>query len=197
MSVLGVLALGSAAAMALAAGDPIEACRAAHAGDSAAHIACLEDALRARADAAVPIDATPASEPPVAVAVPAPPPAPVPAPVPAAAAAGTAATAATADAPVPAPSGLGAEQAKARQRDPDKPADQAAVTVVGVKYTLSGLGVFSMADGQIWMETVASPDRVRLKPDRQYAGRIERGTIGGYRMYLDDVRWMFKVERLK
>jgi hypothetical protein len=72
-----------------------------------------------------------------------------------------------------------------------------AVRVVSVGYNSSGFGVFTLADGQVWRETVAAPERHRLRAGREYAGHIERGSIGGYRMYLDGVKWMFKVERLK
>jgi hypothetical protein len=172
MRILTTVLLTCAAAVASAGTDPIAACRTAHAGDSAAHIACLENALRAAG-------AAPAG--PVAAA-----------PVPAVAAAG-AATAVAA----PQPTGLGAEQAKARQRSPDAPMEQAAVRIVAVRYTASGLGLFSMADGQIWLETVATPERHHLEPGREYSARIERGKVGGYRMYVEGVKWLHKVERLK
>jgi len=97
----------------------------------------------------------------------------------------------------PQPTGLGAEQAKARQRAPDEPLEQVTVRVVSVGYNSTGLGVFTLADGQVWRETVAAPERHRLRAGREYAARIERGSIGGYRMYVDGVKWMFKVERLK
>jgi hypothetical protein len=155
-----LLTCGVAAAPAHA--DSIADCRAAHAGDAAAHIACLEDALRATTEA------------------------------PAAAAKATSVAA-----PTPPPAGLGAEQAKARQRSADAPLEQAAVRIVAVRYTASGLGLFSMADGQVWLETVATPERHHLEPGREYAARIERGKLGGYRMYVDGVKWMHKVERLK
>jgi hypothetical protein len=179
--------------------DPITACRAAHAGDSAAHIACLEDALRAAGEAQAqtqtqaPVTAAkaaPVAEVPAAV--------PVAPTVSAAPAATTAAPPpATAAAAPPPPAGLGAEQAKARQRSLDTPPEQAAVRIVAVRYTASGLGLFHMADGQIWLETVATPERHHLEPGREYSARIERGKVGGYRMYVDGVKWMHKVERLK
>lgn len=75
--------------------------------------------------------------------------------------------------------------------------EQVAVRLVSVGYNSAGLGVFTLADGQVWRETVATPERHRLRAGREYAGRIERGSLGGYRMYLDGVKWMFKVERLK
>jgi hypothetical protein len=174
------------AATAAAAPDPVVACRDAHAGDPAAHIACLEQALRA-AGASRTSGTTPGR----AASVKAP--AAVAAAVPAAAPAAVPAAAATA----PQPTGLGAEQAKARQRAPDQLTEQVAVRVVSVGYNSSGFGVFTLADGQVWRETVAAPERHRLRAGREYDGRIERGSIGGYRMYLDGVKWMFKVERLK
>lgn len=179
MRSLATVLLSCVAASAAAAPDPIHACRDAHAGDSAAHIACLEDALRA-AGVSQAGGTTPARAAPVA-----------------APAAATATVAAAAAATVPQPTGLGAEQAKARQRAPDEPLEQVAVRVVSVGYNSSGLGLFTLADGQVWRETVAAPERHRLRSGREYAGRIERGSIGGYRMYLDGVKWMFKVERLK
>jgi hypothetical protein len=167
-------------AAASAHADPIADCRATHAGDSAAHIACLEDALRATGAA-----------PPATKAVPV---APVPAAVPAAPVANAAAAPTAASPPL---TGLGAEQAKARQRSPDAPMEQAAVRIVAVRYTASGLGLFSMADGQVWLETVATPERHHLEPGREYSARIERGKVGGYRMYVEGVKWLHKVERLK
>lgn len=142
----------------LASADPVSDCRERHGADPAAHIRCLEDALRAQD----------------------PGPRPAAAPKP------------------PVPASLGAEQAEARQRDAG--ADGAAampVEVVEVRYLASGLGVFRMADGQVWQETVATPARVRLKPGTPYRGRIERGVVGGYRLTVDGVRWLYKVERLR
>lgn len=186
MRFFATVLLTCVATAAAAASDPIDACRDAHAGDSAAHIACLEQALRA-AGVSQARGATPG------VTAPAAAPAAVATAVPAAAPAAAPAVAAA----VPQPTGLGAEQAKARQRVPDQPMEQVAVRVVSVGYNSSGLGVFTLADGQVWRETVAAPDRHRLRAGREYAGRIERGSIGGYRMYVDGVKWMFKVERLK
>jgi hypothetical protein len=182
MRFFATVLLTCVAATAAAAPDPIDACREAHAGDSAAHIACLEQALRATG-------VSQASGTPQGRAAPV----KVPDAVPAAAPAAVTAAAATA----PQPTGLGAEQAKARQRAPDQPAEQVAVRVVSVGYNSSGFGVFTLADGQVWRETVVAPERHRLRAGREYAGRIERGTLGGYRLYVDGVKWMFKIERLK
>lgn len=174
MRIVTAALLIGAASVASAGTDPIAVCRTAHAGDSAAHIACLEDALRASGAAPSAVARTaPAAEVPAAV------------------------SAAPAAAATPTPSGLGAEQAKARQRSPDAPTEQAATRIVAVRYTASGLGLFTMADGQVWLETVATPERHHLEPGREYAARIERGKVGGYRMYVEGVKWMHKVERLK
>jgi hypothetical protein len=180
MKILAVAMLLGTAFVASAATDPIAACRAAHAGDSAAHIACLEGALRA--SGAAPAAAAKADRAsPVAVA-----------PVAAVPVSGT-----TAAAPAPGPTGLGAEQAAARQRAPDAAPEQVAVRIVSVTYNAGGLGIFRLADGQVWRETVAAPPRHQLDAGREYAARIERGKVGGYRLYIDGVKWMFKVERLQ
>jgi hypothetical protein len=58
-------------------------------------------------------------------------------------------------------------------------------------------GIFRLDDGQVWREIESSPTHQRLAPDRAYPARIERGTLGGFHMYVDGVRRMKKVERLE
>lgn len=186
MRFLVTIALTAVAAAAAAGTDPIADCRAQHGGDSRAHIACLEDALRARVPAPL---ATPS--PAVAKATPA-----VEA-TPADSAGAVAAAAAAAPVAGNEPTGLGAEQAKARQRPLDAPPEQVSVRVVASSYNYEGLGTFRMADGQVWRETTPAPQRHKLKPGQEYPGRIETSKIGGYRMYLEGRTWMYKVERLK
>ncbi len=91
------------------------------------------------------------------------------------------------------------EQAQARQRatEPAATAEKAPVRIVEVRYNVAGLGVFRMADGQVWQETVATPARLHLHPGKEYDAVIERGALGGYRMHVDGVRWLHKIERLK
>lgn len=185
MKVLATVVLLAAAIGAHASPDPVDDCRAAHAGNATAHIACLEDALRSRLPA--PTVSAPAQQ----AAAPAPAAAPVAPPV-----AAAAATAAAAPA-VAEPTGLGAEQAKARQRPLDAPPEQALVTIVAVRYNAEGLGTFMMADGQVWRETTPAPERRHLKAGREYPARIETSKIGGYRLYVDGIRWMYKVRRLQ
>lgn len=183
MKLLATSAMLLAAAASGAADDPVARCRAAHGGEPSAHIACLENALRAGAagpaasTAAVPAPATaPAAERGVATSA-----------APATAAAGAAAG----------PTGLGAEQAKARQKPLDAPPESVAVRIVSTAYNAAGLGIFRMDDGQVWRETTPTPARHHLDPQREYAARIEKSRIGGYRLYVDGVRWMHKVERLQ
>jgi len=171
MSLIATVLMTAAAAA--GANDPIADCRAAHAGNAAEHIACLEDALRARAAAAGPAPA---------------------ASVPAAA---TAAPAAAAEQASPQPTGLGAEQAIARQAPPDAQPEQVEVRIVSVRYTKTGLGVFMMSDGQVWQETEAAPEYRRLQPGREYDARIKRGMVSGYRLYVAGESWMHKVRRLQ
>lgn len=182
MRFLATVLIVATAAATTAGADPIADCRAAHAGDSAAHIACLENALRTRQPAATAAPTRTAS----GVAPPA------------AAGPVAAAPAAAAAASAPAePTGLGAEQAKARLKPLDAPPEQMPVRIVSARYTAEGLGIFTMADGQVWRETTPSVKRYQLKPGREYPGRIETSKIGGYRLYIEDIRWMYKVERLK
>jgi hypothetical protein len=75
--------------------------------------------------------------------------------------------------------------------------DELAVQIVETRYTAAGLGIFKTADGQVWRETMASPERRRLKAGQHYTARITRGRLGGYRMHVDGVRWMKTVERLE
>lgn len=93
--------------------------------------------------------------------------------------------------------GLGAEQVNARRRDASEPAPSTAVRIVSASYGVHGLGTFRMEDGQVWRETERTPERNRIAPERQHSGRIVRGAVGGYRLYLDGVKWMYKVERVK
>ena len=136
--------------------DPVASCRAQHAADPQAHIACLERALGgSKAAAAAPAAAAPA--PPVE---------------------------------------LGAEQVRARKAVDEEP-EKVAVRIVSTTYGPDGRGTFRMADGQVWRETEKTPERQRLKVDHEYAAHIERGSFGGYRMYVDGVRRMIKLQRLQ
>jgi hypothetical protein len=195
------------ATLAQAAADPIVACRTDYADDPAAHIACLENALRANGNAAArtePIGAYagPATSTTTSLA------APATATMTATASTTTTSSGAAASASptsgtftataIPAtPTGLGAEQAKAQQRGPSGEPASVPVHIVGVRYDAEGVGYFTLADGQVWTETVRSPERVHLDPDQEYDARIEVSKIGGYRLYVDGVRWMHKVKRLK
>ena len=84
---------------------------------------------------------------------------------------------------------LGAPRPVERVREVD-------VEIVAASYS-NGLGVFRLADGQVWQETERTPEQLRLAPDTHYRARIERGSVGGYRMYVDGVRRMIKVKRVK
>jgi hypothetical protein len=175
-SFVAACALLACSLSAATAADTIADCRDRHAADPAAHIACLEGALRARdgvAPAARDSKAGAASVPAATAASP-----PID-------------SAATLD-------GLGAEQARARQRSRhDVEPEAVQVRIVAVRYDVAGLGHFTLADGQQWKETVTTPERLRMKPGREYEARIERAKIGGYRLYVDGIRWMHKVERTR
>lgn len=143
-SILLILALGSSDA---AEPEAIGRCRARHAAEAAAHIACLENALRSRA--------------------------------------------AQQDAQI------GLEQVRQRERDRGDGPPPAVVRIVSISYDARDLGTFQTEEGQVWRETEAHARRPRLTPGTPYTARIERGRVGGYRMYVDGVRWMYKVERLE
>jgi hypothetical protein len=138
--------------------NAVTVCRAAHATDPAAHIACLEDALRPR-------DVPPLTTPPRAE------------PQPGAA------------------KGLGSEQLSERRTAASS--ESISVQIAAVAYGAAGHGVFHLTDGQVWRETEAGPRNRRLATDKTYSATIERGKVRGYRMYVDGVRRMIKVERLK
>lgn len=70
------------------------------------------------------------------------------------------------------------------------------VEIVAARYP-NGRGIFELADGQVWHETEKTPERQRLDPGARYRARIERGTLGGYRMYVEGARRMLKVKRVK
>jgi len=136
--------------IATAQSEPISMCRETHKSDKAAHIQCLEDALRRQQTSASVSAST-----------------------------------------------LGDEQVRANERRATDEREVSRVTIVSSDYNAQGLGVFRMEDGQLWRETESTPERKRLKPNTQYTARIERGTLGGYRLYVDGIRRMHKVERVK
>lgn len=141
----------------------IDACRASHADDPAAHITCLETALSTRDCESHPVPK--ADNAPKATVAPR----------------------------VESGPELGAEQVKRKteSRDP------VTVRVVSATYNSQGLGQFRLEGGQLWRETMTSPAHLRLAPDTEYSARIERSRFGGYRMYVDGIRWMKRVERLE
>lgn len=92
---------------------------------------------------------------------------------------------------------LGAEQVRTARREAEDNPKQVEVQIASVSYSDDGRGLFQMTDGQLWSETERSPKGLRLNPGQQYSARIQRGTLGGYRMHVDGMRRMIKVERLK
>ena len=94
-----------------------------------------------------------------------------------------------------APAGLGSENL--RDQRPAEYDEPVSVQITKVTYGLDGRGVFQMSDGQVWRETETTPAGQQLSPNKPYAGRIERGQFRGYRMYVDGIRRMIKVERIK
>jgi len=93
-----------------------------------------------------------------------------------------------------APASLGSEQVRSNR--PQETVDQVTVQIQNVTYGFDGRGLFRMADGQVWKATETAPPEQRLDPGKSYAARIERGKIGGYRMYVDGTTRMIKVARV-
>lgn len=94
-----------------------------------------------------------------------------------------------------APAGLGSENL--RDQRPAEHYEPVSVQIAAATYGVDGRGIFQMSDGQVWRETETSPASQRLAPDKPYAGRIERGQFRGYRLHVDGIRRMIKVERIK
>lgn len=92
-----------------------------------------------------------------------------------------------------APPALGAEQL--RTKPAQETVEQVTVQIENVSYGFDGRGLFRMADGQVWKGTDTTPREQRLEPGKSYAARIERGKLGGYRMYIDGTPRMIKVMR--
>jgi hypothetical protein len=97
--------------------------------------------------------------------------------------------------------GARSEQVSAPRKELGEPpraerVSEVEVEIVAARYS-NGLGIFELADGQVWHETEKTPEPQRLEPGTRYRARIERGTMGGYRMYVEGVRRMLKVRRVK
>lgn len=181
---------------AVALADPVTECRERYAESPQEHIACLEAALTIR-------DHSPAAEINASEASPEPQTMPEPRTSPELQdspdrQASTESRALPEPETTPAPvSGLGAEQVRDLQTTDDSEPEEVEVSILSSTYNALGIGTFRMADGQVWRETMASPERKRLKPDREYKARIKRSIVGGYRMHVEGVRWMMTVERIQ
>ena len=68
------------------------------------------------------------------------------------------------------------------------------VEVVAAVYDATGRGRFTTATGTVWREVVPAPADQRLRPGRRYRGTITLGIFSGYRMQLEGVPRILKVE---
>lgn len=164
-------ALTLAAPAAAQTDDPVAACRAAHASDQQARIACLETAI-ARMQGRVAEAQQQATQAQQQAAV-----------------AEERVAAAESGRPTWSIPGF---RARERAAEPE------AVTVqlVRIRYGRDGHGFFTTSEGQVWRETVAAPTRRRLDPERTYEAVIDRGFMGGFRMNIEGITWEYKVEPL-
>lgn len=71
------------------------------------------------------------------------------------------------------------------------------MVIENVTYGSDGAGTFRMANGQVWKASERASPEQRLEPGKGYTARIERGKLGGYRMYVDGMRRMIKVRRME
>lgn len=93
---------------------------------------------------------------------------------------------------------MGSEQIQQQKRaSGEQSKESVSVRIVAVRYNSGGLGVFKLDNGQIWRETEEVREHMRLDPGQEYQAMIERGTLGGYRMFVEGERRMLKIERLK
>ena len=93
------------------------------------------------------------------------------------------------------PPGLGDEQVRTKR--PQETVEKASVQIENATYGFDGMGLFRMADGQVWKATESTPHEQRLQPGKSYSARIERGKVGGYRMYVDGTPRMIRVTRMQ
>ncbi|MBL8271504.1 hypothetical protein, partial [Steroidobacter sp.] len=82
-----------------------------------------------------------------------------------------------------------------KKKTPQESVERATVQIANVTYGFDGRGLFRMTDGQVWKATESAPPEQRLDPGKSYAARIERGKIGGYRMYVEGTPRMIRVTR--
>lgn len=93
---------------------------------------------------------------------------------------------------------LGEDQLEQERRNRGREVDQpVAVEIVGVEYGAEQLATVTLANGQQWRETSTTPRGKRLVAGKAYRGRIERGAVGGYRLYVDGIKHMYTVRRLR
>ncbi len=212
-------ALVAPAALAQAPQDAVERCRAA--APDAERIACLEAALLGGAGAQDAAD-DPAETP----AAPIPRAAPQPAPVPAPEAEGDAARSGVfsrlpfigrgrddapagrepeAGAATPPATGLGAEQVEARRaREAERengvgraPEPTLAAQIVDFAYTAGGQLVVVLDNGQAWGQIAGDTSEIDLAENERYTVEIERGAVSGYRLRINELRRIIRVERLR
>jgi hypothetical protein len=101
---------------------------------------------------------------------------------------------AIAAAPVATPSATSAAgPVSASEAEPSAPT-AFQVDIVSAVYDATGRGRFTTATGTTWRETVPAPADQRLRSGRRYPGTITLGIFGGYRMQLEGVPRILKVE---
>ncbi len=100
----------------------------------------------------------------------------------------------SAAAPIAASAAPAAATGVAGASDADRAPQPLAVEVVAAVYDATGRGRFTTATGTVWREVVPAPADQRLRPGRRYRGTITLGIFSGYRMQLEGVPRILKVE---
>lgn len=110
--------------------------------------------------------------------------------------------------PAPAPSpaaGLGAEQVEARRaREAERengtaraPELRLAARIVDFAHTAGGGLVVVLDNGQAWGQIPGDTSEIDLDEDETYTVEIERGAVSGYRLRINEIRRVIRVERLR
>jgi hypothetical protein len=88
----------------------------------------------------------------------------------------------------------GQPAARESTREPAEESKALPVDIIAAAYDSTGRGRFTTSTGTIWREIVPTPARQRLREGRRYTGSIALGIFGGYRLELDGVPRILKVE---
>jgi hypothetical protein len=105
--------------------------------------------------------------------------------------------------PVPASAAASDSQFGAERLPEPKQADGSVLRptmragITEYSYTPYDRIIVFLDNGQVWRQTNGDTTRLRLRKDRSYTAKIEKGLIGSYNLTVDGIRKMVKVTRIK